>query len=224
MTSTARGLHYPLVMTSFVRLATLSILGGAVALAACSSSSNLGTPGDGGVGGEGGPGPVVGVPTQHIPSGATCRATRGPGNSGNGFTCADGGFSGCCGTDADCTDGTNGRCTITGNGGPHCTYDVCSSSSDCPTGNSCACGDVNAYSYNICVPSNCRTDSDCGTGGYCSPSLGTCGTYGGEYAGIYCHTAQDQCVNDSDCAGPNGHCSYNLETSRWECSSTVCAG
>lgn len=210
-------------MTAFVRLASLFILGATVALAAC-SSSNLGTPQDGGVVGEGGK-PLTGVPSLHIPSGTACRATRGPGITGSGVACPDGGFPGCCTADADCTDGTNGRCTITGNGGPHCTYDQCSTSNDCAAGKSCGCGDINQYSYNVCVPSNCRTDSDCGAGGYCSPTLDfTCGTYGGEYAGVYCHTAQDQCVNDSDCAGPNGRCSYNPETSRWECATGMCAG
>ena len=209
-------------MTSFARVPCLSILGAAVALAAC-SSSNLGTPQDGGVGVEGGPGPI-GVPTLHFPSGATCRASRGPGNAST-YTCPDAGLPGCCTADSDCTDGTNGRCTITGNGGPHCTYDECTTSTDCATGKSCACGDVNQYSFNVCVPSNCRTDADCGANGYCSPTLDfTCGTYGGEYTGVYCHTAQDQCTNDSDCGGTNGRCSYNPETSRWECATGMCAG
>ncbi|MGH7285394.1 MAG: hypothetical protein ACRELY_28055 [Polyangiaceae bacterium] len=214
-------------MRSFVRFATLSILGATVALAAC-SSSNPGTPGDAGVGSEGGPGPVLGVPTLHLPSGSTCRATRGPGNTSS-FTCPDAGDPSCCAADTDCTDGNNGRCTVTGNGGPRCTYDECATSSDCSAGKSCGCGDINPYSYNICVASNCRTDSDCGAGGYCSPSLDfTCGTYGGEYAGIYCHTAQDQCANDSDCSSgtqaASGRCSYNPESSRWECATGFCAG
>lgn len=219
-------------MRSFVRLATLTVLAATVALAAC-SSSNLGTPQqDGGAGGEGGPGHIGGVPSVHFPTATSCRASRGPGNAGSGFTCPDAGGVGsfqCCTADTDCTDGTNGRCTITGNAGPHCTYDECSTSTDCATGKSCGCGDVNQYSYNICVPSNCRTDSDCGAGGYCSPTLDfTCGTYGGEYAGVYCHTAQDQCTNDSDCTSTSssigGRCSYNPETSRWECATGMCAG
>lgn len=209
-------------MSVLFRITATAFAAGLTLLVACGGNT-AGT----GTGADGGPtGGPFGVPTLHIPAGTSCRTTRPAGNEPNGYTCPDAGFSGCCSSDAECTDGQNGRCTITGNGGPHCTYDECTTSNDCATGKSCGCGDVNQYSFNTCVPSNCRTDADCGANGYCSPTLDfTCGTYGGEYTGVYCHTPKDQCMNDSDCGNAtNARCSYNPESSRWECATSMCAG
>lgn len=208
-------------------------VGAAIGLIHCggSTTSDASNPGsDGGVVGDGGGHPPIGeVPLKHFPAGATCRSTRpaGQNNDDGGKTCdADAGAFCQCGSDSECTDGTNGRCIITGNGGPHCTYDACSTSADCTGANtSCACGDVDPSSYNVCVPSNCKVDTDCGSNGYCSPSLGSCGTYGGEYGGVYCHTANDECVNDSDCSdGGRGFCAFDTEAAKWSCQYTVCAG
>jgi hypothetical protein len=65
------------------------------------------------------------------------------------------------------------------------------------------------------MPGNCRVDSDCGANGYCSPTAG--GGCGG-VSGYYCHTAEDTCVNDSDCQmnGPDV-CEYSTGDGRWEC-------
>jgi hypothetical protein len=206
--------------------------GAAFGLLHCGSSSNLGTPLDGGTGGEGGV-PLSGTPQNHFPAGTTCRATRpaGQNNDDGGKTCdADAATFCACGSDAECTDGNNGRCIINGNAGPHCSYDACFASTDCATGSSCACGDIDPSSYNSCVPSNCRVDTDCGANGFCSPSYGTCGKFGGEYEGVYCHTKNDTCINDSDCTGNGstnvgtGYCSYSTESNAWACSYTACAG
>jgi hypothetical protein len=185
---------------------------------------------DGGVGGDGG-NPLSGTPLKHFPAGATCRATRPAGtNSGLDAGSCDAGTFCACGSDSECTGGNNGRCITDGNAGPHCTYDGCFASSDCATGSSCACGDIDSYSFNTCVPSNCSVDTDCGANGFCSPSYGTCGSFGGEYGGIYCHTPQDTCINDSDCTTINGtpnesgYCAYSTEVGAWTCSNSVCAG
>ena len=210
-------------------------IGAAIGLVHCGGSTNLGTPAgsDGGVLGDGGH-PILGeVPLKHLPVGATCRATRpsGSSNDDGGKLCdADAGSFCACGSDSECTDGNNGRCIVNGNAGYHCTYDECASSADCTTAStSCACGDINAGSYNVCVPSNCKVDTDCGANGYCSPSYGSCGTFGGEYGGVYCHTANDECVNDSDCTGNGetsgpGYCAFDTTKAAWACSYSVCAG
>ncbi len=211
--------------------------GASVTLMDCGSSTNLGTPSDGGlvINGDGS-NIVLTPPLNHFPAGATCRSTRPPGiNSDDGGKTCDpdaGTFCGC-GSDSECTAGTNGRCIVNGNAGPHCTYDECASSADCTAANtSCACGDIDPSSNNVCVPSNCKVDTDCGANGYCSPSYGSCGTYGGEYGGIYCHTANDQCTNDTDCtdagsgavSGGPGYCAFDTEAAKWTCQYTRCAG
>lgn len=126
-----------------------------------------------------------------------------------------------CGSDADCTDGDNGRC-IQGRG-QFCTYDTCYADSDCGTG-VCECGQ--GVGNNHCVSQgNCQVDTDCSGGQFCSPSLGSCGPYGG-VVGYFCHTPEDECVNDSDCTGssPDAHCSFNEESDRWTCSTAFCVG
>jgi hypothetical protein len=77
---------------------------------------------------------------------------------------------------------------------------------------------------NVCKAGNCRVDANCGPGGYCSPSLGTCGNYGG-VVGYYCHTAKDKCVDDSDCAAQGGgDCRYDAMTGAWACATSQCVG
>ena len=135
------------------------------------------------------------------------------------YMCNDPGSTLPCSTSSDCTAGLDGSC-IDLQGGCTCTYDACLTDADCGAGTACTCngnyvggaGYSGTQSTTKCVVSNCRLDSDCGPGGFCSPSrTGTCGTVGG----FYCHTAHDECGNDSDCAGTA--CTYSPEVGHWIC-------
>jgi len=140
-----------------------------------------------------------------------------------------------CHTHQDCTNGLNGRCVGNGHDGWRCSYDECLTDSDCArdagTGSGvCACASGFRSDNNICLVGNCRTDTDCGTSGYCSPSLGDCGKYGGPtaYTGYYCHTPDDECVDDADCGGDSGYsspyCAYSEINGHWACSTINCVG
>jgi len=121
--------------------------------------------------------------------------------------------------DSDCSGGANGRC---GHGAVNlcmCSYDTCMADSDCTTGQTCAChGSTYNIFGNTCVPSNCRVDSDCGARGYCSPST-TPGQICGAVGGYYCHTPDDQCVENTDCVGDAGTeaCVFSTASRHWEC-------
>jgi hypothetical protein len=124
-----------------------------------------------------------------------------------------------CEMDSQCTSGTNGRCIQAV--GPiedcECTYDSCVHDTDCPTGDTCACHG-SPYTYgegNTCVQGNCRVDSDCGPGGYCSPSYDTMSC--GGLLGYYCHTANDQCIDDTDCGSANSDNVCVYSGSEWQC-------
>jgi hypothetical protein len=110
--------------------------------------------------------------------------------------------------------------------GCSCWTDECSGDSACPAGNTCACrGSPYAAGPNTCVPGNCRVDADCGPGGWCSPSSMSSGCAG--ISGYYCHTPNDQCVNDSDCRPLSTfpYCRYDRTVGYWSCqSSGVCPG
>ena len=61
-------------------------------------------------------------------------------------------------------------------------------------------------------------DADCGANGFCSPSVDT-GCSGG-LAGYYCHTADDECLDDEECAkdaGPYMVCAYDSTKKHWAC-------
>jgi hypothetical protein len=162
------------------------------------------------------------VPTNHRPDDSECLQPAPPGDCNAG----GGGPSGECSQDDQCTMGTMGRCI---NDGPlpgcRCTYDSCAGDGACGAGEVCAC---HGSSYtqgagNTCVPGNCRVDSDCGSHGYCSPT--TSSTTCGSVTGYYCHTPDDQCVDDSDCGGAGFDiCGWSTTDSRWECQmGGVCA-
>jgi hypothetical protein len=70
----------------------------------------------------------------------------------------------------------------------------------------------------MCVAGNCRVDADCGSNGYCSPSPSKNGCGGIPVGGYYCHTRDDECVDDSDCVstGISG-CAYSTTSNRWTC-------
>jgi len=143
-----------------------------------------------------------------------------------------------CASDSECTDGVNGRCFpwegLVGPGG--CSYDECFTDSHCGPKTPCLCrSSATDNNANVCdVGGNCAVDSDCGPWEYCSPSVpfqdpNIC--WG--LALYYCHTASDQCLNDSDCNPPDvgralpdnpGYgCAYNPQDTRWECVKNICA-
>ncbi|MCA9550305.1 MAG: hypothetical protein KC933_09735 [Myxococcales bacterium] len=127
-----------------------------------------------------------------------------------------------CGSHDDCTDGRNGRCVDVNRGLYTCTYDACLQDSDCE--HVCECEGGFGSDHNICLQTgNCNVDADCGAGGFCSPSYGDCGDYSGTVA-YYCHTAQDECVDDADCGGYPWYCGYDPVGGRWRCSDSHCAG
>jgi hypothetical protein len=140
-----------------------------------------------------------------------------------------------CTLDTDCTAGTKGQCVAqTGATTCQCVYDSCSSDADCAQmGGPCVCASSGqgqgivapaGGAGNVCRGGNCRLDADCGAGGYCSPSLGTCGNYGG-VTGYYCHTAADKCVDDADCAAQGGgDCRYDSAMGHWDCETSECVG
>jgi hypothetical protein len=171
--------------------------------------------------------PVV---TQRVP--AVHRSTATPCDSIRPTTeptnIPDGGAGGWieCRSNAECTQGVNGRCNGNGHDGWHCTYDQCTDDSQCKGGGVCQCEGGFRADNNVCLTSSCRVDADCGPGRYCSPSLGDCGSYGG-VAGYFCHEPADECVDDSDCASSGsikGTCRYNQTVGHWKCSTSECAG
>jgi hypothetical protein len=149
----------------------------------------------------------------------------------------DAGVSVMCMRDSDCTAGTNGRCDpMLRINGCQCSYDQCFADSDCTTSaGPCECRPTTSIMAgqvapgvtptNVCKGGNCRVDKDCGGGaGYCSPSLGACGNYAG-VIGYYCHTPQDKCTDDADCAAQGGgDCRFDQVSAAWLCQKTQCAG
>ncbi len=140
----------------------------------------------------------------------------------------DGSFIGC-NSDSDCPPCPNGQrdhCF----GEPslpsfqYCACDQCNSDQDCGATGACVCnatGWSNMPLGTRCVSANCRVDADCGPGGFCSPTPNIerlCYS-----PGYYCHTAADQCVNDTDC-GSAEVCSYSSATGAWSCTAIACGG
>jgi hypothetical protein len=168
------------------------------------------------------------VPTHHRAEATPCDTTRRP-----SVPVTDATLTNFCMSDADCTTGTNGRCTRTSVSGWECTYDECFTDADCPGSNAgtvhiCACENGFRADNNVCLSQgNCHTDVDCGVNGYCSPSLGTCGNFS-PFEAFYCHTIVDECVDDADCGGSGNtedpYCAYSTLKGHWACSTSFCAG
>lgn len=172
------------------------------------------------------------VPLRHRPQPTTCPSAR------MSYDCGLSGVGGAperCKLDSDCTagPGTDGRCVGNPHDGCNCSYDTCTTDADCATGTLCDCRDLWHYGANgpnWCLPSDCRVDADClGGKGYCSPSLDWgCGAYSG-VTGWYCHTPEDECTDDGDCASLDGgfgppFCGYKPEVGHWLCLQSQCAG
>jgi hypothetical protein len=182
---------------------------------------SAGASGSAGSGGAGGAGGVGRTPEKHRPSATACDNVRPVDDP----MVPDAGNSVPCRTHADCTEGQNGRCSAIGRGGWVCTYDECFTDADCGApGGVCACGGSSSYAdNNVCLSGDCKTDADCGAAGFCSPTFGSCGSYSGVVS-YYCHTPQDECVDDADCGGPAGYCAYVPAARHWKCSNAHCVG
>jgi len=170
--------------------------------------------------------PTRRVPLRHRASGMTCSSER------PASTCMAGeGPPVECTADGQCTMGVNGRCVGNPRDGCRCNYDRCTTDGDCSEGGPCECRvpSRGASGANVCMAGNCQVDANCGAEGYCSPSLGSCGDFGG-VVGYYCHTPADQCIDDADCLGDAGflgqrpYCMFAREVGRWVCSNQGCAG
>jgi hypothetical protein len=142
-----------------------------------------------------------------------------------------------CSSDADCSQGKNGHCEKKmvkhASFENRCVYDGCSMDDDCERADEdplstrigdgpCICGTEGRP--NACFDGNCRTDDDCGSN-FCSPSRDfNCGYEG--TPGYYCHTDEDECVDDADCADAGStrspQCRYDSEAKRWRCSASEC--
>ena len=173
------------------------------------------------------------VPKNHRAVATPCDGTRPP-NEPTGIPMVDGGTSPGgyieCRTNAECTQGKNGRCNGNGHDGWHCTYDTCQTDGDCKSGSVCQCEGGFRADNDVCLESGCRVDADCGSNGFCSPTLGDCGNYTGA-VGYFCHQPTDECLDDTDCDAPNpaggvgsGSCRYNKTVGHWRCETSQCAG
>jgi hypothetical protein len=158
------------------------------------------------------------VPLEHRPVPAQCSQPRAAGAT----ACNAPIDAGCGGSDQSCTAGLDGRCTclLTASStteDERCTYDDCLADSDCGNG-VCYCLFIDSSHFswrNVCLTrGNCTVDSDCGSGGYCSLS-----DSGWAPAQSFCHTPQDECVNESDCMDvPNtDSCAYDAGKGLWTC-------
>jgi hypothetical protein len=132
-----------------------------------------------------------------------------------------------CETDADCTEGANGRCIWPNGGTNECRYDECTQDVDCGGVSVCACRVEDQFGFNRCYQGNCVVDADCGSGGWCSPSAvhvsPSCmeGISPGS-VGYFCRTADDECLNDEDC-GSDGACLFDVDALHWVCHELLCA-
>ena len=183
------------------------------------------------------------IPQHHRTQAQSCPADRGSISPIDTAACSD--LSGLvCKTDADCTAGNNGRCLL--NADPcrtYCSYDECITDIDCPQKQPCACrGSGSETAANTCiVGSTCSTDADCATCNFCSLSVQPtllqctpvdacmqgacdasdaatrCACVGITSEAYACHSPSDECIDDSDCPGDGGYCSYVQEKKHWVC-------
>jgi hypothetical protein len=116
-----------------------------------------------------------------------------------------------CGSDAECplgsTCGENSRvCTLP---------TVCEADVDCDAGEACICAGNVGYSgvvgYNQCISAECRSDADCGGYSCAVSNIDPCG----KLAGMFCHTAADECARHSDC--PRAACAFDPGVRAWRC-------
>lgn len=131
-----------------------------------------------------------------------------------------------CTSDAQCSDGTNGRCiqdttylegdSGDGDGDPgticRCAYS-CSSDADCEQGSICVPPAVSYSDWPICIPAGCQIGSECGECGECgmAASLQHVSCAGPVYA-VECRTADDLCAGGCKL----GTC-FPAPNGQWQC-------
>lgn len=105
-----------------------------------------------------------------------------------------------------------------------CQY-PCLSDADCPADAACLCNggrpaEGGGYYHYVttteCVTAGCHTDADCAPF-LCALSPGICGY--GTVDGLFCHTADDECVGDQDCQAQKlgNLCVFTADEQRWTC-------
>jgi hypothetical protein len=137
-----------------------------------------------------------------------------------------------CSTDSDC-GGAPCDCRPSGASGSANTCVAkggCALDSDCGPGGSCSpslvdLGPCDCSSFALCPDAGAGTPTGCSEsvdGGPFVPVPCLCSTGGvcGEPA-YFCHTACDECHNDSDCAY-GGRCLYDRHQATWECFAPTC--
>jgi hypothetical protein len=131
-----------------------------------------------------------------------------------------------CTSDAQCSDGMNGRCiqdttylegdSGDGDGDPgticRCAYS-CSSDADCEQGSICVPPAVSYSDWPICIPAECQIGSECGECGECgmAASLQHVSCAGPVYA-VECRTADDLCTGGCKL----GTC-FPAPNGQWQC-------
>lgn len=167
------------------------------------------------------------VPTNHRSTPEACTGDRPAGVSASDAK----NLNGECHSDAECTKGKSGRCEVQAGLTLACTYDECAQDTDCGSG-VCNCRTATHSGANTCFRGNCLTDADCG-GEYCSPSgtqiTGNClnspnGPVPASSFGYFCHTKNDECINDTDCKGDEAACVFDTASSKWACITLWCTG
>jgi hypothetical protein len=126
-----------------------------------------------------------------------------------------------CTANEACTQRSGGRCVYSATlPSSACVYDACAIDTDCPGGSVCICGQGGPVANECSAVGNCRVDADCPSG-YCSPSVDPCGTF----KGYFCHTAADECNDDSGCAngGLLAKCVFDTSSAAWKCAPVGCA-
>ena len=111
------------------------------------------------------------------------------------------------------------------------TVDACTTDDQCGDRRVCSCFSANnpRTGGNVCsAPGQCKVDGDCPAGRVCTASYTlTCAQ---PFAVIYaCHSADDDCNNDSECTSPSGRgvtnlCTFRPERGTWGCVAFGCEG
>jgi len=124
-----------------------------------------------------------------------------------------------CASDSDCPDNQPCVCrpSSTDSAANSCvTGGNCRVDTDCGPGGSCSPSQVNSFCFcpstALCTPDDVCTA--CTSDGSCTSVPCACGDSCGH--AFFCHTPQDDCGNDSDCAGSNT-CNYDVLINRWTC-------